>query len=103
MAHPVDQTQVGDAIDLGHDGFSLGPLACFEQFFDTREALCDVATGRGRTTRVERSQGQLRARFTDRLGSDNAYGHAQIDWFASSQVGPIALAADAQAKFTGHR
>ena len=52
-------------------------------------------TLRGLTTLVEGTQGQLGARLTDGLGSDNAHSLTLLDKFSRRQVAAIAIGAHA--------
>ena len=52
---------------------------------------------------VEGAHGQLRARLADRLGGDDADGHAFLDQVAGGQVHAVAQPADAQRRLAGHR
>ena len=56
-----------------------------------------------RAADVERPHRELRARLADRLGGDDADGHALFDHRAGRQVHAVAAAADAQRRFAGHR
>src|SRR5690606_6994867 len=53
----------------------------------------------GRTTNVERTHGQLGTRFTNGLGSNNAYRLTDVDLMTTCQVTPVALGADTVAGF----
>jgi hypothetical protein len=48
-----------------------------------------------RATDVERTHGQLRARFTDRLRGDDADRFTDVDRRTTGQIATVALAADA--------
>ena len=52
---------------------------------------------------VEGPHRQLRARLADRLGGDDADGHALFDQRAGRQVHAVAELADAQRRLAGHR
>ena len=52
---------------------------------------------------VEGPHGELRARLADRLGGDDADGHARLDELAGGQVHAVAAPADAQRRLAGHR
>ena len=52
---------------------------------------------------VERTHRELRARLADRLGGDDADGHAFFDQRAGREVHAVAAAADAQRRVAGHR
>src|SRR5579872_6232088 len=83
------------------DGLPFG-LARFEKFFHTRQAGDDVF-GR-HAARMEGSQRQLRARFTDALGRDDAHRFADVDYTAGGQITAIADGAHAHARVAGeHR
>ncbi len=56
---------------------------------------------RRRTTDVERTHGQLRARLTDGLGSDHTDGFAEVDQAATAQVAAVAGGAQTEAGFAG--
>ena len=58
---------------------------------------------RGRTTDVESTHGQLRARLTDGLRSNHADCLTGIHQFAARQVAAITMGAQAVAGFTGNR
>ena len=64
-------------------------------------ALFDVAGGRAAD--VERAHRQLRARFADALGGDDAHGHALFHQRAGGKVHAVAQGADAQRGVAGHR
>src|SRR5690606_30742305 len=53
------------------------------------------------TTQVEGTHGELSARFTDRLSSDNTDRFALVDRSTACKVATIALGADAVAGFAG--
>ena len=62
-----------------------------------------VSTG-GDAADVEGTHGELRSRFTDGLGCDDANGFALLDQHTGSQMATIALGADAYLGFAGqHR
>src|SRR5271157_5513006 len=63
--------------------------------------LLDAAGGHAAD--VESSHGELGAGLADRLGRDDAHGHAHFDELASRQVHAVAAAADAQRGLAGHR
>ena len=64
---------------------------------------CLKTCGR-RAADVERAHGQLRARFADGLGGDDADRLAQLDGAPGGQVAPVAVDADAVLAFAGqHR
>ena len=52
---------------------------------------------------VEGAHRELRARLADRLGGDDADGHAFLDQLAGGQVHAVAAAADAQRRLAGQR
>ena len=52
---------------------------------------------------VEGTHRELRARLADRLGGDDADGHAFLDQLAGGQVHAVAEAADAERGLAGHR
>ncbi|MNZ63041.1 hypothetical protein D3C78_811790 [compost metagenome] len=54
-----------------------------------------------RTAKVERTHGELRARFTDRLCGDDANGFAHVDRRTACKVTTVADAADADLHFAG--
>src|SRR5690554_32319 len=58
---------------------------------------------RGRTTNVERTHRQLRARFADRLGGDHTHGFTAVDHGAAAEVAAIAVCAQTMAGFAGQR
>ena len=62
---------MGNTGDLGDHRFTFGHAAGFEQFFHAGQTGGDV-TASGHTAGVEGTQGELRARLADRLGSHNA-------------------------------
>ncbi len=69
------------------------PGFVFRRLFQTR-----------RTTDVERAHRELRAWFTNRLGSDDAYSLANLHWTTCRQVASIALDTAATSRFAGqHR
>ena len=57
----------------------------------------------GRAADVERPHRELRARLADRLGGDDADGHAFFDQLAGRQVHAVAAAADAERRLAGQR
>ena len=57
----------------------------------------------GNATRVEGAQGQLRARFTDRLCSNDTHCFAHLHLATTGQVFAIALVAQPKARFTSQR
>ena len=63
--------------------------------------LLDAAGGHAAD--VEGAHGELGARLADRLGGDDAHGHAHLDELAGGQVHAVAAAADAQRRLAGHR
>ena len=63
--------------------------------------LLDAA--RGHAADVEGAHGELGARLADRLGGDDADGHALLDEVAGGQVHAVAEPADAQRGLAGHR
>ena len=64
-------------------------------------AVFDVALADA--TDVERTHRELRARFADTLGGDDADRHAFFDHRTGRQVHAVAAAADAQRGVAGHR
>src|SRR5690606_17033950 len=60
----------------------------------------DVAVGRAAD--VERPHRQLRTRFADGLGGDDAHGESLFDLGTGRQVHAVAEPADAQFRFAGH-
>ena len=63
--------------------------------------LADVALDHAAD--VEGTHGQLRAGLADRLGGDDADGHAFLDQIAGGQVHAVAEPAHAQGRLAGHR
>src|SRR5208282_4560204 len=57
----------------------------------------------GRAANVEGTHGELRARFADRLGRDDADRHALLDQRAGRQVHAVAKPAHSQGRLAGHR
>src|SRR5438105_1895344 len=89
------------AIDLGNDRLALRD-AGFEQLLDARQALRDVGTRDA--TGMERTHRELRARFADRLGGDDADRLPDLDQLAGRQVAAVAQAAHAFPRLAGeHR
>src|SRR5262249_37179086 len=79
-----------DALELDRAGFFGLDLA----FFDHPT---------GRATDVEGAHGQLRARLADRLGGNDADGHAFFHQVACRQVHAVAQAAHSEGRLAGHR
>ena len=63
--------------------------------------LLDAAGGHAAD--VEGPHGELGAGLADRLGGDDAHGHADLDELAGRQVHAVAAPADAQRGLAGHR
>src|ERR1700761_6878014 len=84
------------ATHFGDRGLALG-LARFEDFFDSRKTRDDVfgcdAAG------VEGTQRELRARFADRLGRDDADRRSDVDLITRGQVASVAQRTDAVLRF----
>ena len=78
--------------DFRDDSVALR-LTSFEQFFDTRKTLGNIA-GRCDTARMEGTHRQLGTRFPDGLSSNGADRFADIDLAAGTEVAAIALRAD---------
>ena len=74
---------VNAASGLVHLGFDLR-ATCFEEFLNTRQTLGNIGC-RGRTTGVEGTHRQLGTGLTNRLGSDNTDGLADIHLLAGGQ------------------
>ena len=66
-----------------------------ERTFGSSDSTVVFATTGGHTTRVERTQRQLRAGFTDRLVSDDANRFTDIHLITMSQIPAIAFPANA--------
>ena len=82
----------GDAaIHFGDDGLTFRS-ACFEQFFDTRKTLGDVAAGD--TAGMEGTHGELGPWFTDGLCGDGPDGFTNIDNYAKGEVDYVDLNGD---------
>src|SRR6185436_806813 len=64
--------------------------------------LQDRCRTRRRTTDVERTHGELRARFADRLRRDNTDGLAEVDQVTATEVATVAGTAHAVACFAGN-
>src|SRR5258708_37314197 len=88
-AHAFDLCQAQRAIDVGHDGLALWLLAGLKEFFHARQTAGDVTCSLSRTTSVEGSQSQLRARLTDGLRRDDADCRTDLDQFSTSKVAPV--------------
>src|SRR5690606_18769424 len=52
---------------------------------------------------VEGAHGQLRARLADGLGGNHAHRLAAVDQIAAAQIAPVAMGAQAVARFAGQR
>ncbi len=85
--------------DLGKDRLAFR-LARLEELGDTRQAVRDVLAGDA--TGMERTHGQLRSRFTDRLSGDDADRGSDVDRAAACQVPPVARLTDAVLGVAGH-
>src|SRR5207244_1364381 len=81
-------------------GLALGH-ARLEQLFDARQARGDIDAGDA--TRVERTHGELRAWFTDRLRGHDANRVADGDQSARAHMPAVAVLADAMARLAGQR
>ena len=68
-------------ITVDHGGFQFG--------FDLRL----LENLRGRSTNVERTHGELSARFTNRLGSDDTDSFPLLDQLAGCQIATVTLGA----------
>ena len=66
-------------------------------------SLSATSAATGHAADVERPHRQLRARLADRLGGDDADGHAFLDQAAGGQVHAVAQPADAERRLAGHR
>ena len=75
-------------------------LSCFEQFFDTRKTLRDIA-GRRNTARVEGTHRQLCTGFADGLRRDRSDRFADLDGASRRHVLAVALCAHAVARIAG--
>ena len=91
--------QIDPPIDVRDDRFTLGDTS-FEKLLHARQTMGDVR-GTRHTTGVEGSQGELRARLTDRLRSNDAHCLANLDQPAARQIPAVAHGAQAVAKSTG--
>ena len=87
----VDGDLAGDLRQLADP---LG-LPCLEQLLNTGKTLGDIVAGNA--AGVEGTHGQLRARFADGLGRDDADGLTKIDLLGGGQVHAVALGAHAAA------
>ena len=91
MLRPIDdENAIGVAQHVAVLDLDRTFVRCFQ------ERLVDHVR---RTTKVERTHGQLRARLTDRLSRDNADRFAHVDRRTTGQIAAVADAADAGTGF----
>ena len=88
------------AIDLGDNCHTLR-RTCFEQLFDTRETLCDIAILIRNTSGMEVTHGQLSTRLADCLCGHDTDCFTRFNRVARCHIAAIALAADALRRFAG--
>ena len=79
--------------NVGNDSISFR-LAGFEQFFDTRQTLCDIFR-RCDTACMECTHRQLCTRFADGLGCNNTYRFTDFYMASRSQVTAVAFCTNA--------
>ena len=75
-------------------------LSGFEQFFNSRKTLCDVAAGYA--ARMEGSHRQLRTWFTDGLCRCDTDCFTDVDFFTGRQIASVAFYADTGSGMAGH-